>query len=48
MTGVTDLRWPTVLFDFEGTLGNTIPLILASYRHTIERFGLAPADDADE
>ena len=46
MTGVTDLRWPTVLFDFDGTLGNTIPLILASYRHTIERFGLAPADDA--
>lgn len=39
-------RWKTVLFDFDGTLANTIPLILASYRHTIERFGLAPADDA--
>lgn len=46
MTGVTDPRWKTVLFDFDGTLANTIPLILASYRHTIERFGLEPADDA--
>lgn len=43
---MTDPRWPTVLFDFDGTLANTIPLILASYRHTIERFGLEPADDA--
>lgn len=43
--GVTNLRWSTVLFDFDGTLANTIPLILASYRHTIATFGLAPADD---
>lgn len=43
---MTELRWKTVLFDFDGTLANTIPLILASYRHTIERFGLEPADDA--
>ena len=42
---MTDLRWGTVLFDFDGTLANTIPLILASYRHTIATFGLTPADD---
>jgi pyrophosphatase PpaX len=29
------LRWPVVLFDFDGTLADTIPLIVASYRHTI-------------
>lgn len=46
MSAVTELRWETVIFDFDGTLGNTIPLILASYRHTIERFGLEPASDA--
>ncbi len=46
MIRVTNLRWSTILFDFDGTLGNTIPLILASYRHTIERFGLEAADDA--
>lgn len=43
---MTDLRWKTVLFDFDGTLANTIPLILASYRHTIDSFDLEPADDA--
>ncbi|WP_203568332.1 HAD family hydrolase [Aestuariimicrobium ganziense] len=42
---MSDPHWPTVLFDFDGTLANTIPLIVASYRHTIERFGLDPADD---
>ena len=46
MNRVNDPRWKTVLFDFDGTLANTIPLILASYRHTIQRFGLEPADDA--
>lgn len=39
-------RWPHVLFDLDGTLANTIPMILASYRWTIEHFGLEPADDA--
>ena len=27
------LRWTTVLFDLDGTLADTIPLIIASYRH---------------
>lgn len=26
-------RWSTVLFDLDGTLANTIPLIVASYQH---------------
>ncbi len=26
-------RWPTVLFDLDGTLADTIPLIVASYQH---------------
>ena len=30
---MTSARWPTVLFDLDGTLANTIPLILASYEH---------------
>lgn len=48
MTTVTAMtaRWPHVLFDLDGTLANTIPMILASYRWTIEHFGLEPADDA--
>jgi pyrophosphatase PpaX len=29
------LRWPVVLFDFDGTLADTIPLIMASYHHAI-------------
>lgn len=28
-------RWPVVLFDFDGTLADTLALILASYRHTL-------------
>lgn len=27
-------RWPTVLFDLDGTLANTVPAIVASYTHT--------------
>lgn len=46
MVAMTNPRWPTVLFDLDGTLANTIPLILASYRWTIEEYGLEPADDA--
>ena len=30
---VARLRWTTVLFDLDGTLADTIPLIIASYRH---------------
>jgi len=28
-------RWPVVLFDLDGTLVNTIPLIVASYQHAV-------------
>lgn len=34
-----------VLFDFDGTLADTIPLILESYRHTLEAVD-DPADEA--
>ena len=33
MPRVTSPRWPTVLFDLDGTLADTIPLIVASYQH---------------
>lgn len=29
-------RWPTVLFDLDGTLADTIGLIVASYQHTLQ------------
>ncbi|HKJ13008.1 MAG TPA: HAD-IA family hydrolase [Ornithinimicrobium sp.] len=29
------LRWPVVLFDLDGTLADTIDLIVASYRHAL-------------
>jgi pyrophosphatase PpaX len=29
------VRWPTILFDFDGTLVDSIELILESYRHTL-------------
>lgn len=32
-------RWPVVLFDFDGTLADTIPLIVASYHHAISSIG---------
>jgi len=32
-------RWPVVLFDFDGTLADTIPLIVASYHHAIGTIG---------
>lgn len=28
--------WPVVLFDLDGTLADTVPLIVASYRHAFE------------
>ena len=27
-------RWPCVIFDLDGTLVDTVPLIVASYQHT--------------
>jgi pyrophosphatase PpaX len=40
------LRWPVVLFDFDGTLADSITLITASYRHTISTvFGEEVDDD---
>lgn len=36
MKAVTEPRWPVVLFDLDGTIANTIGLIAATYRHTIE------------
>ncbi|KGN36625.1 HAD family hydrolase [Knoellia subterranea] len=30
---MTSLRWKTIFFDLDGTLANTIPLIVASYQH---------------
>lgn len=34
-----------VLFDFDGTLADTIPLIVESYRHTVLGLDLEPAPD---
>lgn len=41
------LRWPVVLFDFDGTLADTIPLILASYRHAFSTIGSHEVDEAE-
>lgn len=38
-------RWPVVLFDFDGTLGDTIPLIVASYRHALVTVAGLSADE---
>ncbi len=44
MTSRSDIT--TVLFDLDGTLINTIDLILTSYRHTVEAHGFDPVPDA--
>ncbi len=44
--GVTFRRWSAVLFDFDGTLANTIPLILGSFRWTLAQHDFPPTDDA--
>lgn len=36
-----------VLFDFDGTLADTIPLIVESYRHTLETSGLPAVDEVE-
>src|SRR5690606_872823 len=38
-------RWAAVLFDLDGTLADTVPLILDCYRHTMRtHLGEAPPD----
>ncbi len=44
--GVRRPRWPTVIFDLDGTLANTIPLIVASYQHAFRTvLGTEPSED---
>ncbi len=38
--------WPTVLFDLDGTLADTIPLIVASYQHAFRTVLGEEVDDA--
>ncbi len=39
------MRWPTLLFDFDGTLVDSVELILESYRHTMRvHRGASPPD----
>lgn len=45
MTEHPPLRWPTVLFDLDGTLADTIPLIVASYQHA---FRVVRAEEVTE
>lgn len=40
-------RWDAVLFDLDGTLLDSIALILESYRHTLDAHGLPPRTDED-
>jgi pyrophosphatase PpaX len=40
------MRWRGVFFDLDGTLADTLELILSSYRHTMQRhLGEAPPDE---
>lgn len=36
---------PVILFDFDGTLADTIPLIIESYQHTLAGAGLPAVDE---
>lgn len=38
---------PVALFDFDGTLADTIPLIVASFHHTLATAGLPAVDDVE-
>lgn len=40
-------RWSAVLFDLDGTLLDSVALILASFRHTFERHGLPDRSDRE-
>lgn len=43
LTSVSAPRWPFVVFDLDGTVVNTIPLIIASYEHAmVEILGERP------
>lgn len=41
------MRIKGVLFDLDGTLVNTTPLILESFRHTFRQFGMAVPSDSE-
>jgi len=40
------VRYPAILFDFDGTLVDSIRLIIDSYHHTMRVHGLEPRSDA--
>jgi pyrophosphatase PpaX len=40
------VRFPSILFDFDGTLVDSIQLIIESYHHTMRVHGLEPRPDA--
>ncbi len=40
------MRYPAILFDFDGTLVDSIGLIIDSYHHTMRVHGLPPQSDA--
>jgi pyrophosphatase PpaX len=42
---MTAHRFATYLFDLDGTLLDSVELILSSYRHTVSAYGRAPRDD---
>jgi len=46
-SGTVTPRWPVVLFDFDGTLADTIPLIVASYHHTLTASSLPAVSDVE-
>jgi len=43
---VTSPRWQTIFFDLDGTLANTIPLIVASYQHAFREVRGEEIEDA--
>jgi pyrophosphatase PpaX len=45
--GVTTPRWPVVLFDLDGTLADTIGLIVASYNHAFQEVMGTERDEAE-
>lgn len=47
MSSATPTRWTTVLFDFDGTVAHTVPLIIDSYRATLAEYGLPERSDAE-